>query len=433
MALVERDAPETLTRQVYRRVRDMILDGKLAAGSRVTSTRRMAQDLGVSRNVVLNAFDQLYAEGYLVTRAGAGTFVAQGVRRGPGEGAARGRRTGRSPTSVSSGLVFGPTGPAAGLPPLPRNGIDFRSGLPELSLFPVKRWQRLSREVWESIGPRDLSYGQPEGRPELRIEVARYVAEHRGVRCDPDQVVITAGTTQAAGIATRVLVGRGHAACIVEDPLTSDIKRIVAGAGGSIVPVPVGDRGLAVERLPAAARPAMIYVTPSHQFPLGSTMPIASRLRLLEYARARGAYVVEDDYDSEFRYDSPPLSSIQGLDPGRVLYIGTFSKTLCPALRTGYLILPPGLVERGRQGKWFADLHNPSPDQIVLARFLEEGHFARYVHRMGKVYRARRAALVASLRRHFGNDVEILGSPAGIHLCARFARRTFDHRLVTEI
>jgi GntR family transcriptional regulator/MocR family aminotransferase len=415
MSLVDRAAPEPLTRQIYSRLRGLILQGTLAPGSRMTSTRRMAQELGVSRNVVLNAFDQLFAEGYLEARVGSGTFVAQGAILSPAPAPRRSRTR----------AVFGP----AVLP----GRVDFRSGLPDLERFPVGIWQRLTRAVWDGMTPQDLSYGQPEGRPELRQEIARYVAEHRGVRCGPEQVVVTAGTTQAAGIAARVLVSPPRSTCLLEDPLTSDIRRIIAEGGGRVAPVPVGPHGLEVEALPAHARPALVYVTPSHQFPTGATMPISSRVRLLEYARARDAYVVEDDYDSEFRYDAPPLASIQGLDPDRVVYIGTFSKTLCPALRLGYLIFPPTLVERGRRNKWFADLHNASPDQMVLARFIGEGHFARYVHTLKKVYRSRREALVEALERRCGGNVEVLGSPAGLHLCARFPGVRFGPALVREV
>ena len=412
---VDRALPVPLTRQIYGRMRDLVLAGGLAAGTRLPSTRALAAELGVSRNIVLEAFDQLLAEGYLEARVGAGTYVASGAvfgtRRQPGLSAIR--RIGFRP--FQTGLV------------------DFRSGLPDLTRFPVRTWQRLSREVWGSLTPLDLSYGQPEGRPELRAEIARYIGAYRGVRCHPEQILVTGGTTQAVGIVSRLILRGERRTCILEDPVTGDIQRITAGFGGRIVPVPVDDRGLDVEALPPRARPGFIYVTPSHQFPLGVTMPIQRRAGLLEYARARGAWVVEDDYDSEFRYDSPPISSIQGLDPSRVVYIGTFSKTLCPALRVGYIVLPPELVNRGREVKWFTDLHNSSVEQLVLARFMAEGHFLRHVHAMKKVHRAHRKVLVDALRRRFGDGVEVLGSAAGLHLCARFRGTRFTGALLARI
>ncbi len=404
-----------LTRQIYDQLRTMILTGVLAAGARMISTRGLAAELGVSRNIVLDAFDQLMAEGFLEARTGAGTFVASGASFQPRD------------------LPAFPAIPTVGFRPFHADQIDFRSGLPDLALFPVRTWDRLSRETWAGMTPLDLSYGQPEGRPELRTEIARYIAAYRGVRCHPDQILVTGGTTQAVGIISRLLLGGDRVTCILEDPVTVDIQRITSGFGGRILPVPVDGQGLSVDLLPPRDRPAFVYVTPSHQFPLGVTMPIQRRTRLLEYARERGAYVVEDDYDSEFRYDSPPISSIQGLDPQRVIYVGTFSKTLCPALRIGYVVFPPELVIRGREVKWFTDLHNSSVEQLILARFLREGHFARHVHRMKKAHRALREVLVAALHKRFGPAAEVLGSAAGLHLCARFRGVRFTQALVARI
>ncbi len=412
---IDRAATAPLTRQVYDRLRGLILDGTLPSGSRLLSTRRLAAELRVSRNIVLDAFDQLLAEGYVTTRTGAGTFVATGATFHPG-----------NPPDLSAIR-------RVGFRPFHADLIDFRSGLPDLRLFPVRTWQRLSREVWGSLTPLDLSYAQPEGRPELREEIARYIAAHRGVRCHPEQILITGGTTQAVGIVSRLLLRGSRAACVLEDPVTADIQRIVTVSGGRIIAVRVDGQGLDVEALPARARPGFIYVTPSHQFPLGVTMPIQRRARLLAWARARGAYVVEDDYDSEFRYDSPPISSIQGLDPRQVVYIGTFSKTLCPSLRIGYVVFPPELVNRGREAKWFTDLHNSSVEQIVLAHFIREGHFVRHLHRMKKAHHALRLALETALRKQFGDAVEIIGSSAGLHLCARFPGARFNAATLATI
>jgi GntR family transcriptional regulator/MocR family aminotransferase len=369
----------------------------------------------VSRNTVLEAYDQLHAEGYLTARAGSGTAVAAGATFRP---------------TTARGL---PVFPPLGFGPFRTDIVDFRSGLPDLSRFPVRAWQRLTREVWARVGPRDLAYSQPEGREELRVAVAGYLAAHRGVRCHPGQVVITAGTTQAIGIAGRLLLRRAGDRCVLEDPITADIQSILRSAGAHILPVPVDAEGLTVGRLPRGGQPRFIYVTPSHQFPLGVTMPIQRRVALLEYARRTGAYVVEDDYDSEFRYETRPISSIQGLDPVRVLYVGTFSKTLCPSLRVGYLVLPPALVERGRKAKWYTDLHNASIDQLVLARFIAEGRYARHVARMKRVHSSLREQLVAALREALGGRVEILGSAAGLHLCARFAGVRFSPELLDRI
>ncbi|HVO40142.1 MAG TPA: PLP-dependent aminotransferase family protein [Spirochaetia bacterium] len=412
---LDRAAETPLTRQIYDRLRGQILSGSLPAGTRMASTRRLAADLGVSRNIVLDAFDQLTAEGYVEARVGAGTYVATGAAFSPRE----------LPDLRAIRRV--------GFRPFHPELVDFRSGLPDLSMFPVRTWQRLTREVWGSLTPLDLSYGQPEGRPELRREIARYIAAYRGVRCHPEQILVTGGTTQAVGIVSRLLLRGARDACILEDPVTADIQSIAAGFGGRIIPARVDELGMDVDALPPRARPGFIYVTPSHQFPLGVTMPIQRRAKLLQYARARGAYVVEDDYDSEFRYDSPPVSSIQGLDPEQVVYIGTFSKTLCPGLRIGYIVLPPELVNRGREVKWFTDLHNSSFEQMVLARFMADGHFVRHVHTMKKAHRALRQALTNALGRVFGASAQVLGSSAGLHLCARFPGRKFTAPVIERI
>jgi len=412
---IDRRAAQPLTRQITDRLREMVQTGELAPGARLVSTRRLASELDVSRNIVLEAFDQLLAEGYLEARPGSGTYVATGARFTP--------RKMPDLSSISGGRFR----------PFHADIVDFRSGLPDLAQFPVRTWMRLSREIWSRLTPLDLSYGQPEGRPELRAEICRYISAYRGVRCHPDQVLVTGGTTQAVGIVGRLLVRTERRVCLLEDPVTEDIQLITAGAGGMVEGVPVDGQGMDVDRLPARARPAFIYVTPSHQFPLGTTMPIQRRLRLLEYASSRGAYVIEDDYDSEFRYESAPISSIQGLDPRRVVYIGTFSKTLCPSLRIGYAVLPPELVNRGREVKWFTDLHNSSVEQLVLARFIAEGQFLRHVHAMKKVHRAHRKVLVDALRRRFGPRAEVLGSAAGLHLCARFRGVRFTPALLAEI
>ena len=412
---VDRRAEIPLTRQIYERIRDLILSGALAAASRMLSTRELAAELRVSRNIVMDAFDQLLAEGYVQTRVGAGTYVATGARFSP-----------RALPEISLAS-------RVGYRPFHTDLVDFRSGLPDLHRFPVSTWQRLSRAVWDDITPLDLSYSQPEGRAELRTEIARYIGTYRGVRCHPDQILVTGGTTQAVGIVSRLLLRSGASTCVLEDPVTLDIQLIVSGLGGKIVPARVDNYGMDADRLPPRLRPAFVYVTPSHQFPLGGAMPIQRRTRLLDYAQARGTYVVEDDYDSEFRYDSPPISSIQGLDPQRVVYIGTFSKTLCPSMRIGYVVFPPELVDRGREVKWFTDLHNSSVDQLILARFLAEGHFLRHVHAMKKRHRALRGVLVDSLRKHCSDAVEVLGNAAGLHLCARFRGIRFTKDLLGRI
>ncbi len=374
MPIVELDRSKntSLIRQLFEQMQTKILEGILPEGFRLPSTRLMAEELGVSRNVVLEAYDQLLAEGYIESKAGSGSFVATGAIYSPIE----------DPKLENIDHI--------GFEPLNPKEIDFRSGLPDLKLFPINLWLRLTRDVYQEATPAQLAYGSPEGRMELREAIADYVRIHRGVRCHPEQILITAGTTQAIGLISRVLLQGKNKHAALEDPLTADIRLIIKGFGGIIHPIPIDEFGLMTEKLPKNIKPRFIYVTPSHQFPLGVTMPIQRRIQLLEYAQKANAYILEDDYDSEYRYDAMPINSIQGVDPNRVVYVGTFSKTLCPSLRIGYIIFPTELIEKGRLLKWFTDLHNATMDQLVLARFLKEGHFNRFVMRMKKVQKQKK-------------------------------------------
>jgi GntR family transcriptional regulator/MocR family aminotransferase len=375
----------------------------------------MAATLGVSRNVVIEAYDLLYAEGFTSGRHGSGTYIADGaVYSSPGTAEA-------PPVEVVSMGYESPAGV-----------INFKPGTPDLRHFPTRLWLRILKDVYSRADGDLFAYGQPEGRIELRQAIRDYLVTQRGVVCHPDQIVVTAGTTQAIGIAGSLLLGeRRHVA--LEDPITRDIQLIIQGEGGAIHPVEVDDAGLVTEELPGDVAPAFIYVTPSHQFPLGGTMPIQRRIGLLEYAERTGAYVVEDDYDSEFRFDGHPLNSLQSLAPQRVVYIGTFSKTLCPALRTGYLILPPSLITRGRSRKWHCDLHNETAGQLALAEFIRQGHYLRHTARMRRLYAQKRRVLENGLRKAFGDTVRIMGSAAGLHLAARFPGIAFDADLLTEL
>lgn len=399
---LDKQSAVPMIRQLYNRIRQGILAGRLHPGDRLPSSRELAARLEISRNVVLEAYDLLFAEGFLAARQGAGTYVAGGATfAGPM----------RSPPPPVEQVTMGYD--------CPPGVINFRAGTPNLAMFPARLWLQMLRQVF-SIPPEEmLAYGHPEGRLELRRAICDYVVSQREVNCHPEQIVVTAGTTQAIGIACRLLLGE-RKDVVLEDPITRDIQLIVKSHGAILHPVPVDNDGLRTALLPPALKPAFVYVTPSHQFPIGGTMPIQRRIELLHYAERTGAYLVEDDYDSEFRFDGPPLSSLHGLHPDRVIYIGTFSKTLCPAIRIGYLVLPENLINSGRSGKWQSDLHNEITSQLALARFISSGHYLRHVARMRKHYRQRRNELVRALVDHFGHRVEILGSATGLHLAARF-------------
>lgn len=412
---LERSSNTPLIRQVYAQIRAYILGGTLQAGERLPSTRELAASLHVSRNVVLEAYDQLLAEGYIESRAGSGTYVAEGTYLD---------REPREPALV-------PTGPVR--TPQPGDAcIDFRSGLPALDLFPRKQWSQLAQRVYVEASPSVFGYDNPEGRPELRDVLSRYLLRTRGVRCQPEQILILSGAAQAFSLLTKLFASAGEE-IMLEDPVTYEIQEILSSSGARLFPIPVDERGMRTEMLPLDKRPRFIFVTPSHQFPLGGILPVQRRIQLLQFARTAGCYVVEDDYDSEFRYEGSPVSSLQSLEPARVIYIGTMSKILSPALRLGYMVLPEELVERSRTVKRLLDVHSPSLEQLVLAHFVDSGHLERHIARMKRTYSRRRNALIQALKRHFAPRVAMLGDATGLHLVARFRHIEFTRELVMAI
>jgi len=412
---LERKSSTPMIRQIYGGIRAQILSGIIPEGSRLPSSRELAEHLGVSRNVVMEAFEMLYSEGFTTSRHGSGTYVAPGTSY-PVAAVGQGIQA----ETVSMGYES------------PQGIINFKPGTPDLREFPLRAWLQAVKTAYLHPVNDTMGYGQPEGRRELRQAIHDYVVGQRGVACHPDQIIITAGTTQAIGIACHLLL-RTRRNVVLEDPITRDIQLIVRGLGGVIHPTSADDNGMVVDELPEDIQPAFIYVTPSHQFPLGGTLPIQRRIALLEYAQRTGAYVIEDDYDSEFRFDGPPLSSLHGLAPDRVVYIGTFSKTLSPALRTGYLILPRTLISEGRGRKWHCDLHNETPTQLALALFITQGGYLRHLARMKRLYAGKRIVVEQALGENFGDQVQIMGSATGLHLAARFIGVDFTSVLLAEI
>jgi GntR family transcriptional regulator/MocR family aminotransferase len=418
-AELDRGSRVPLHRQFYEGLREKVLAGRLRAGMRLPSTRALALELGVSRNTVMGAFLQLLAEGYLVGRVGSGTYVADSLPddllrveasedRGPGRA-----RAGRG-LSARGEVLASTRASTARDRGVPR---AFRPGVPALDEFPSRAWGRLAGKVWRSPPRGLLGYGDPAGYRPLREEVAAYLGAARAVRCAWEQVIVVSGSQQALDLAARVLLDPGDAAW-VEDPGYAGARGALVAAGARIVPVPVDDEGLrvedGVERAPDAR---LAYVSPSHQYPLGATMSLSRRLELLAWASRTGAWVLEDDYDSEYRYTGRPLAALQGLDAeGRVIYLGTFSKVLSPALRLGYLVVPPDLVDPFTAARELADRHSPAVDQAVLARFIAEGHFARHVRRTRVLYAARQAALLEAARLYLSGLLDVRPAEAGMHL-----------------
>jgi GntR family transcriptional regulator / MocR family aminotransferase len=420
---VDRSSKRPLHRQIYEGFRTNIVEGNLPPGQQVPSTRVLAAELKVSRIPVLAGYAQLLAEGYFEARVGAGTFVCRSL---PDQVAAAERRDKRAAPRCAAPRQIARA--ALAIPPhnpLPwMHGLgSFCLGQPAYDQFPFQIWASLVSRHVRSPRARELHYAGPMGLERLRNAISNYLRTARAVRCDPCQVMIVAGSQQALEISARVLLNPGDSAWM-EEPGYWMTRRVLNAADCRIVPVPVDHEGLDVAAGIKRCREAKAaFVVPSHQFPLGTTMSAARRLQLLDWAETSGAWIIEDDYDSEYRYDSMPIASLQGLDDcARVIYIGTFSKILFPAIRIGYVVIPEDLVDRFASIRNLTDLGPPHLYQAVLSDFIEEGHFARHIRRMRLLYSERRNALVESIRREFGNSLKILGAEAGIHLVVTLPR-----------
>lgn len=396
-------------RQVFAGLRAAIVSGALKPGDRLPSTRNLAEQLGVSRTIVLLAFEQLLAEGYVEGRRGSGTYVAPGVSARPADRA-------EQPIALSAyGDRIAPLSTATRKPPAsPARRYDFAYGRGDVADFPFGQWRRLLSAQARRMSIRSLDYADPAGDAGLREAIAGHVRRSRGVVCTAPQVIIVNGSQQAIDLIGRVLIDPGDSIAI-EDPHYQGTRAILLACGARLAPVPVDDHGIDPAQLPDTAR--ALFLTPSHQFPTGSVLPIARRLAVLDWASRCGAVVVEDDYDGEFRYDGQPLESMQSLDPsGRVIYVGTFSRTIFPALRIGYLIVPRALVDAFATAKWLADRHSPSLDQRVLAEFISSGAYELYLRRLRRSLTARRNALLDAVAQQWGDGMPITGAGSGAHV-----------------
>lgn len=401
-----------LFRQVYAGLRQAILSGAFRPGDQLPSTRDLADQLGVSRTVVLLAYDQLLAEGFAVGRAGSGTFVAKGVDVNP-----------TAAVTPSARLRLSHFGSAAAnawervnFPPRRKRALpyDFAYGRSDIATFPFEMWRRILLRCARQTPVSDLDYGPARGRYDLREAISTHLRRSRAVVCDASQVVIVNGSQQALDLICRVLLERG-ARVVIEDPSYQGTREVLRAAGARLVATAVDRDGIDPARLPRKTR--MAFVTPSHQFPTGAILPLARRLALLRWARRNNVILVEDDYDGEFCYESGPLESLQGLDgEGRVIYIGTFSRTIFSSLRIGYLIAPKGLVDAFAAAKWLCDRHTATLEQETLAEFIASGTYDRYLRRVQRKNALRRDALLEAVHEYLGDRVEITGESAGAHV-----------------
>lgn len=419
---------------IYMQVSDWfrraIADGQLRPGQRLPSTRALAAGLEVSRLPILSAYEQLHAEGYFETFTGAGTCVATTIPQAVGDALRRKIRRGASiPPARSAARRIAARAAAMAGPPqtwLESQGA-FRVGVPALDRFPLRTWSRLVHRHARHADADALAYGDPMGYLPLREAIAEYLAVARAVRADASQVLITAGIQHGLQICAHALLDPGDAAW-VEEPCYAGTWQALATVGAVPVPVRVDRDGLAVAdgmRRAPLARAA--FITPSHQFPLGATLSATRRIELLQWAARTGSWIIEDDYDSEYRFDSKPIASLQGLDAdARVIYMGTFSKVMFPALRLGYLVVPKDLLAAFRACRDALDTFSPTLSQQTLNDFIREGHFARHIHRMRGLYAARRAALLAAIAKHLPRTLQAIGAEAGMQLSALLPDGTDD-------
>ena len=416
-----------LHRQLYEAMRRAILDGKLGAGDRLPSSRELTHDLGLSRNTVVAALNQLSVEGYLVSRVGSGTYINDNLPK------SQPRKTvGRAPRHHADlskrGTALSTTFCATQLEIQP-----FTSGIADFSAFPVALWQRLQNKHWRMTYPDMLDYSYSGGHAPLRRAVADYLRVFRSVPLEVDQVIITSGTQQSLELCAQLLADHGDTVWL-EDPAYWGAVKAFMATGLVLHPVRVDQQGMAPcaddERHP----PRLMYTTPSHQYPTGAVMSLARRQQILSLARAHDAWILEDDYDSEFRFSGPPLSSLAGLDQDeRVLYMGSFSKVLYPGLKLGYLVVPKQLVSAFKQAHY--DLNRPGqmPLQAALAEFIELGHFASALRRARQSYARRRQCLLEALSPCLGEQAHISGAEQGLHLCVRLPDTVDDRALAQRI
>jgi GntR family transcriptional regulator/MocR family aminotransferase len=419
---------EPLFRQVYFGLRHAILAGNFPAGGRLPSTRDLAQQLGISRTVVLLAYDQLLAEGFAVGRGRSGTYVFEGF----GKSAHVNARRSAEPRLSRFGLAAVDALKTVDYPRRRPTSLryDFSDGRSDVETFPFEAWRRILLRHARMAPVRQFDYGEAVGSFDLREAICAHVGRSRAVVCDPSEVIIVNGSQQALDLVARVLVERGDRVAI-EEPHYNGIREVLRAAGARLLPVPVDREGLDPSRLPRNAK--MVFVTPSHQFPTGVILPLARRVELLEWASRENAVIVEDDHDGEFHYEGRPLESLQGLETeGRIVYVGTFSRTVFPALRIGYLIVPKSLTRAFTGAKWLNDLHSATLEQQTLAEFITTGMYDRHLGRLRRRNTARRGALLEAIHKYLGARVELTGDGSGTHIVLWPTKSASEKALVAD-
>lgn len=417
-----------LYKQLYDLLRKAITEGRLKPGQKLPGTRSLAGDLSLSRNTVALAFNQLLIEGYIKGMTGSGTYVNEipEIELSTKNEKEKVKRT------------FS-TADIAAVPPIKDYGSDevipFQTGTPAIYDFPIKTWLRIVNRVSQTISAAQLGYGDAAGYYPLREAIAGYISTYRAVKCTPEQIIIINGSQQGLDLIGRLFLKPGKKVWL-EDPGYFGARSSIMFAHADVLPSPIDEEGLDLKwSIKKNSTPDLIYTTPSHQFPLGVTMSISRRLELLEYAKKSKCWIIEDDYDGEFRYSGNPLPSLQGMDTsGRVFYLGTFSKVLFPGLRLGYLVLPNAdMIKTFASAKYMIDRQCPIYEQIVLSRFIEEGHFTRHIRKMRVLYKSRQDELVRLIRSELKGAAEADHSPAGMHLILRLPDKVNDKKAAQKV
>lgn len=415
--------------QLYDWFRKAIVDGKLRPGQRVPSTRSLASELKISRIPVSNAYEQLHAEGYLDTFIGSGSCVARLIPDHAMHSATNEFKSWpKSHKNSARRRISKRTSEIMAPPPTELNSLTaFRVSLPALEHFPVDTWSRLVARHCRGASRGMLAYGESEGYKPLREAIADYLGAARGVSCSAGQVLITTGSQQALQLSAQVLLDPKDS-MLVEDPGYRGAREAFIASGARLIPIRVDEEGIDVSEIARRGKKARaIYITPSHQYPMGVTMSAARRIGLLNWAQRSGAWIIEDDYDSEYRYESRPFASLQGMDSdARVIYIGTFSKAMFPALRLGYVVMPQDLISAFSAARAASDIFTATLYQAAMSDFIRHGHFARHLRRMRMLYKGRRASLVNAIRKYTPDLLEVVGAEAGTHFTALLPARSKD-------
>ena len=431
--LDDKNAALPLFRQIYQSIRKSILSGDLSAKTRLPSTRDLAHQLGVSRITVINAYDQLFAEGYLEGKIGSGTFVAATL---PDDLLQTEKTKAEKVTArQKSKLNLSPFGENLDLRSNRLQSqvkyLPFQNGLTAIDKFPFEIWAKIAAKFQKNPPLSLLIYGDSQGYLPLREAIANHLKSARGVNCTAGQIVITSGAQQALDLTARIFLSENDSV-LMENPGYLEARSSFLATNAKVEAVEVDKEGLNVAKIPTNSKAKLVYVTPSHQYPLGVTMSLSRRLALLDWAKQHQSWIIEDDYNSEFRYAGRPLASLQGLDKtGRVIYVGTFSKTIFPSLRIGCVVLPPELVDIFTAARALNDVHSSTIDQAILAEFLSEGHFARHIRRMRTLYESRQKVLVTECKRELSGFLEIEKADAGMHLVGWLAEN-IDDELIAQ-